>query len=199
MTAFVGQTDWQNVYLVDPGTSDPILGALFSAVTVTYRYAGDPTFLPKTLVSADWQEQGQGYYFLRFNPAQLTKVGAVCFKVTGAGTFPQIGFFDVDPAPLAFLGAPPLCTVTGNIQELGGRPNVGAEVVFRVTDSPAQVGSSILAASRIVAQTDAYGNFSAALLQGATALVEIGVAGVVSQITVPAAGSATLLSLLPPL
>lgn len=203
MTAFAGQVHWENFYLSD-SLGNPVTGLLYSAMTVQYRYAGTTPLLTKVLAAADWDEYGGGYYFLRFNPADIPNVGTVGYTVSGGTALPNIEDFDVDPAPLSLLANPPLCVITGNIVDLAGRSfsdqNQSLTITFKPISVPQQVGNASLISSRLITTiTDAFGNFSIALLQGATVIVEAPALGLRQQFTVPALSNAALLSLLPPI
>jgi len=205
MTAFQGQSHWELVYAGDPVSGAPITGLLFSAVSVSYLYGGATVFVPKTLLASDWTEIGGGYYFLQFKAADLTQLGSLAFVVTNAAIKPIYHSFDVDPAPIGLLAQPPLCVITGNVVDLAGRSfsdqNQSLAISFRIATVPQQVGGTSLISSRLITTTtDAYGNFSVALLQGALVFVEVDPLGLKQRFTVPTNQStATLLSLLPPI
>lgn len=198
MSAFQSTDRWELVRLVDSGGAG-VTALIFSAVTVQYRYGGAVSWTAKTLTSPDWAELGSGYYYLRFKAAELTAVGTLVFKITSGSTVPYFAQLQVEPQPLAFQAAPGICIVTGNIVDLGGEADRSARISVRPARMPASIGPSILSASLVTTYPDALGNFSVALVQGSTALIEVTPIGINNQITVPNTQSATLLSLLPDL
>jgi hypothetical protein len=118
--------------------------------------------------------------------------------ITGAGLFNQVfGEFDVDPQPVSFLTPPDLCVVTGNITDIGGKPGIHRTVSFRPPEFPVIVGTTVVDADKVYTNPDYMGNFSVALIQGQTVLVEIDRTGIYTQITIPMAPTANLTDLLP--
>lgn len=181
----------------------PVTGVLYSAVTAKIWKAGTLGFVPKTLASADWLELGYGIYIINFSPTDMNTLSTFAYYLTGAGFVPYWNTFDVTPAPLSLLANTPLCVVTGNVVDLGGQSfsdqNQNLVISFRIANVPQSVGgTSIVSSKLLTTTTDAFGNFSVAILQGAVVIVEIAPLGLRQKITIPATTSATLLSLLPP-
>ena len=78
-----GITTDVGVLLLD-GSETPVIGVLFSAVTVRYRKNG-ASFVTKVLLSGEWSEVGDGLYRLTFSGGELDASGSFRYLVTGAG------------------------------------------------------------------------------------------------------------------
>lgn len=202
MSKYQGQVANVAVRLLD-GSGNPVTGVLYSGVTVKYAKAGATSFSTKVLASADWTELGYGIYVLNFSPTDMSTLGTFVYYLSGSGFVANWSTFDVSPVPLSLLANTPLCVVSGNVVDLGGQAysdqSQNLVISFRVASVPQQVGgTSIVSSKLLTTTTDAYGNFSVAILQGAIVIVEIDPLGIRQKITIPAQTSATLLSLLPP-
>lgn len=203
MTAFQKREHWELLNLVAPVTGDPVLDVTFDEPTLRTCYA-PAALAPRVIVTEDWSELGGGYYLLRFTEDDLTDIGKFAYRLTSVGIVPIYGAFDVDPAPLSFLASPAVCIVSGNVLDLSGKApadqNQSMLISFRTTRVPQQVsGLSLLSARLITTTTDAYGNFSVALLRNAEAIFEADSLGLKQQITVPDQETANIIDLLPPI
>jgi hypothetical protein len=198
MSKYIGLPSKSVVYLTMGGTPVPLVP--YTGIVVKFCRSGDTGFTVKTLSAADWVEIGNGYYFLNWAPAQMSELGAFLYTVTGVAFNNLVsGSFEVDPVPLPLLIPPDTCIVTGSIVDIGGNPGKGQNIIFRPIDYPMSEGNSLVAADPVQTVPDILGNFQVALIQGKTILVQIDRTGINFQIVVPAAPSATLLSLLPPI
>jgi hypothetical protein len=99
----------------------------------------------------------------------------------------------------ASLVPPNLCTISGNVVDLGGVPAAGTRIVFRIAGVPKRTGDSLVVSDRITTYPGAEGSFSVNMVRGAVVLVEIDPAGIKNQFTVPDLPTASLLDLLPPI
>lgn len=196
---YQGQIYYAPVKLTLSGT--PVTGVLYSALTLKYWQAGQISFTTTAVLIANWTELGDGWYVLTL-PATLTNtIGAFYFSLSGTGfdTY-ENSTLTVEAPPVSTALTPTTCAVTGNVVDLGGLPGQGQRITFRIVSVPYKtVAGSLIAADRVNTTPDAYGNFSVALIYGATVIVEIESAGINHQIVIPSQSSATLLSLLPPI
>lgn len=179
-------------------------GILFGDVTVRIRKEGDSALAVKTLVTEDWLDLGFGIYAISWSAVELDTLGDFAFFLTGAGFDAHFENFKVAPAPLALLASPEVCVITGNVVDLAGRSMAdqtqSMNVTFRVSRLPQLVGGTSLVTSGIIRTSpDAYGNFSVALIRGASVLVEIDALGLKQAIEIPDQSSAALVDLLPPI
>jgi len=198
MAQYVGHPGESVLLLTHLGA--PLLGVLYSSVTVKFRRAGESSFTFKTLAAPDWTEIGDGFYALKWSAADLSKQGAFLFVYSG-GSFdgPQHATFDVDPAPLPFLVPPNVCVVSGSISDLGGKPSQGNTITAHAPFFPVASGSSIISSDVVATVPDFLGNFQLALIQGKTVIVELDRTGARYQIDVPMAPTANFLDLIPPM
>ncbi len=163
------------------------------------RKSGATIFSVKTLAPTDWVELGYGVYVVKWSAVDMGVLGQFVFRLASTSIDPYVGIFDILPAPVGILANPLVCVVSGNIVDIGGQPSTQQQVSFRVSQLPAATGSSFIAGGYVTTSPDAYGNFSVALLQGKSVVVEIVQTGLKHVITVPAQATASLLDLLPPL
>jgi len=197
MTKFQNRSAESVVELKKDGA--PVSGVLKPALTVQVRKAGTSSFSFKTLASDDWAELGYGLYALKWSASDMNTLGEFVFRLASSTSDPYLGIFSVVPAPLGILASPGVCIVSGNIVDIGGNASHSQQVSFRASQFPASAGPSLIAGGYLTTTPDAYGNFSVALLQGRSVVVEIAQSGLKHTITVPSQPSASLLDLLPPL
>jgi hypothetical protein len=170
---------------VDLGTTGIV------APTVKYWKPGLTAMVSHVVQVADWVELGSGFYALSL-PATLFDVpGKFLLEVDSV-----VIVDDVIPPPPSMLGYPFTCLVSGNLVTIGGQPGQNDQIVFRIVNVPKRFGQSMAVVDRIVTKPDAYGNFSVALLKGATVLAEIPQAGINQQFVVPDAPAADLADIL---
>lgn len=196
MSAFSGRQKDITLRLLTSGV--PVVNVLFSDITLSLRKNGGTALVARTVLTSEWVNLGNGYYALRFSADDFDTLGDFRYVLAG-GAFDSVsGSFDVDPAPIAFLAEAPSCIVSGNIVDIGGAGMRLQPITFRPRFVPGIVGASLIASGLIQTSTDAFGNFSVALIRGSKVLVEIQAAAIRYEITVPDAPSADLLDLLPP-
>lgn len=195
---FQNQLFYVPVKLLSGGGS-PVTGVTYNILTMAYWRAGDIEFTSRTPLNTEWGELGGGHYWLKIPASLLSVLGSFFFTLSGSGFVAVEVSSEVLPTPIEALITPGICAVTGNLLDLGGQPTLDQDIVFRLVSLPVKSSASLITSNRIVTRPDALGNFSVLLLQGAVVLVTIDKAGINYQITVPTSGSATLLSLLPPI
>jgi hypothetical protein len=176
----------------------PVTDVLFSAVTLLLRKNGEPAFVARVVLTTEWVNLANGYYAMRFTADDYDTIGDFRYVISGAGFDTVAGAFDVEPTPISFLAEAPSCIVSGNIVDIGGVGMRLQPITFRPRYVPGIAGASLIASGLIQTSTDAYGNFSVALIRGSKVLVEIQAAAIRYEITIPDAPSADLLDLLPP-
>ena len=176
----------------------PVTGVPRSALTFKYWRSGDTSLQTATIQASDWTELENGLYIFKIPAPIMNTIGSFYFRLSGSGFDLHEEQFDVHPAPLQLVAQNNKCIITGNLVDLSGEATQGQQVVFRVTQLPAKISSSMLSSNRIVTTPDALGNFSVAIVQGAKVIVEIQQAGVFAEILVPEQPSAQLIDLLPP-
>lgn len=93
----------------------------------------------------------------------------------------------------------PICTVTGVLKSLAGTPRPGALVAVSL-DTPGRgvtfLAGAALARDEVRTETDAAGDFSLTLRQGARVVLRIPDLGLHAQLLIPNAASVTLQELL---
>lgn len=176
----------------------PVTGIDTSELTFSYWRSGDAGLTTLALQPANWVELSFGLYILTVPAEIMSVIGFFYFRIEGTGYDLHEEQMRIEPAPLQLVAQNNKCIITGNLVDLSGEATQGQQVVFRVTQLPAKISSSMLSSNRIVTTPDALGNFSVAIVQGAKVIVEIQQAGVFAEITVPEQSSAQLIDLLPP-
>jgi len=201
VTAFYRRPKDTVIRLFSPGSygSIAMAGVPVEDVELETRKNGEDAFSARALLPEEWVDLNNGFYAIRWTADDFDTLGSFAFFVTGPDIEPQFGVFDIDPAPLALLAEPGVCVVTGNIVDIGGNGMRLEPINFRPRNVPGAVGNSIIAAGLIQTTTDAFGNFSVALIRGSTVIVEIERAAIRYQIIVPDESSASILDLLPPI
>jgi len=184
--------------MVNSSTSAPVTGLVGGDLTLATRRPGGTGLTVRTILSGDLTEIGGGYYLLWLPPAETALLGALVYRITAASALPVYAALSVDPQPLAFLSSPLMCVVTGNIVQLGGAVADATQITFRAQRLPAQAPNQSLISSKLLTTwSDALGNFSIALLRGATVHVEVPECGLRGQFVVPNLASQTLMALVP--
>lgn len=184
--------------LLDGGGS-PFTGLFYNSVSVSIRKEGG-VFAAKTLTENDWVELGAGYYAIKWSADDMDTLGSFRYRITGEGLVEHSEEFVIAPQPLSFAVSADTCVVTGGVAQIMGGPVRQEVLVFRPLTVPTYVGgTSLLSAGAVRSVTDAFGNFSVALLRGAKVLVEVERAGIKYKIDVPDAATANLIDLLPEL
>lgn len=93
----------------------------------------------------------------------------------------------------AFAQAPATCVISGTVLGGGGSPVVGAVVRMR-TVGPT-VGGAAYATQDLTTKTDASGNWSLTMVQGLSAQIDIPVAAIAHDVTIPALSTVAFTSL----
>lgn len=191
-----GRTWESNVSLRSAGV--PVTGIVPASITsIKFRKTGDTSFQTKIPSVSNWREIGSGLYVLTWSETDMSGIGSFWFSVAGATFDAYIETMEVIPNPLSNTISPPLCTITGNIMDLGGEPDQSQQLRFRIAKYPAALYSAMLSGTPKTTVPDANGSFSVSLVRGAIVIVEIDNAGLKVQFTVPNQETATLLSLIP--
>jgi hypothetical protein len=184
--------------MVNSTTQVGVTGLLYSNLTLATRRPGGSGLTVRTILAPDLTEIGGGYYLLNLPVAETALLGTLVYRITAASASPAYGSMQVDPQPLAFLQSPTMCVVTGNIVQLGGAVADATQITFRAQHLPAQGPNQSLISSKLLTTwSDAVGNFSVALLRGATVHVEVPDCGLRGQFVVPQLSSQTLTALVP--
>jgi len=180
-------------------TGSLVTGAIYSDVNMTFwKPDSEMTdFDPRPVLEQEWVEIGFGYYILKLLGTDFNKLGYYLFRLNGAGFDPYEAELFVEP-PTPFLAAPELCTVFGNILDIGGNAGFGQTVFFRIPAAPRRTPNSLIATDRVRTEPDANGNFSVNLLRGQVVVIEIDRTGIRQQFTVPDQPTSQILDLLPP-
>lgn len=176
-----------------------VTGVAFGSVLVKYRRLGDTSLQSKLVTAQDWYEVGNGLYVVKWSAQDMAKIGPFYFEVTGATFSPHIDEFDVLPSPITSLVTPALCIVSGNIAEIGAQPSPGQAIIFRLAKAPSVVNNAFITGDPLRTVTDAYGNFSVALVRGTKVIVDIERTAIRQQIVIPDRDTANLVDLLPPI
>lgn len=200
MIAYFGQP-WESTFrlMADTGYGpQPIEGIAFDQITVNIKKMG-LSFSEKSLTSADWADEGEGFYTIKWSAGDMNTIGNFTFTLE----YPyQIDIysaqFSVVPVPIQYSVPAEVCVVTGNILDIAGTA-MFTDIIFRPPHVPSTAGGSIVGAGLIRTSTDAFGNFSARLIRGTSVLVEIEKAGIRYIISIPDAASARLIDILPPI
>jgi hypothetical protein len=189
----------RHVHLTKLGA--PALTVTPSQVVCRYKKNGDNTLSTKVLDSQTWLNLGDGYYAVRFTPAEMDSAGYFFFTLTSE-EFDNFTFseFTIEPQNIfQSVSSPDICVVSGSVRTIGNTVPKGARAVFRPVLFPATMSGSVLHAEAVSAFLNAYGTFSVELVQGATVIAEIEGTGIRAQIEVPYEATADLMSLLPPI
>jgi len=185
-----------NFYVKD-NMDSPVTGLTYTDFVITLKRQGDTIFTPKVLTASNLFEIGDGWYVVKWDSLDTSRLGEVLFKVEPDGLTPFFEKFSVLPNPLNSIITPSLCIVTGNIVELGGSFSQEPKISFTGIKSPYISGDSFVKASRIETTPDAYGNFSIALLRNIEVRVIIELSGVNHKIVIPDQETVELKDLLP--
>jgi hypothetical protein len=179
----------------------PALGILPNDVVCKYRKTGETVFTTKTLSLSNWIDHGNGYYTVKFSGTETNVLGYF-FYTLDSSLFDNFLYdeFSIEPVPSgnAPTPIPDMCVVSGMFKNLGNTVPTNSKVTFRPVNVPAALNGSILSVDVISTYLDINGNFSVALLQGTTVIVEVERTGIRHQIEIPIASSANLIDLLPP-
>lgn len=120
LEAKVGVDAWLPVIITDDTNHLPVTGLLYSGVTVEYAAAGDGAWSTYTLTSGDWEEIGDGYYWLQIGAGEWISEQTYMLRVSSSGN---------DDSRLLILARDVLLTetqdtiatmVTDLVQALGG-------------------------------------------------------------------------------
>lgn len=179
-------------------SGSPVTGIDTTELTFTYWRQGDAGLTTLALTSTNWIELSLGLYILKVPSSVMSVIGHFYFRIAGVSFDLYEEQLRIEPTPLQLVAQNNKCIITGNLVDLTGDATQGQQIVFRVSQLPAKISSSLLSSNRIVTTPDAQGNFSVAIVQGATVLVEIQQAGVFIEIEVPEQPSAQLIDLMPP-
>lgn len=176
----------------------PATGVLFSQVSCQFLREGDTSLNNFVLTSSNFNEAGNGFYRITFDGAvTLNTVGMFLYRVFGAGlqTFANEAQIR-SPASLipSTPAALPLCTVTGNINDLTGVPIPSVAISARVLGLPTIENAIGLTDDVVSATTDDNGVFFLQLVRGAVVEVTIPRINYRRQLTVPNQASADLFS-----
>lgn len=176
----------------------PVIAATPADVTLKYRRPGEVSFTTKTLDAYSWTNLGDGFYAIAWTEDEMSVVGIMTIQLTGS-LFSEIVGSIVVEANAASSGRPGLCTIRGNIAELGGGPSTNEEITFRLAKTPAATPTSILSGGFLRTTADIDGNFSVVLARGATVVVEVPKCGLRATFIVPDADEANLIDVIPPI
>lgn len=199
MNANVNQPYESNLYLSLNGT--PATGLSYEDVSVSYKKFMEDDLQGKTVEEEDWVELGGGFYSLRWSPEEMDTPGKFFFTAASPGFDNFLyGEFDVvePPAPVE-VGYPEHCVVSGSLFDINVQTAINTPITARIVKVPSAIGQALLTARSIVTSPNHLGMFELILPRGATVVVEIPLAGIRHQITVPNQATAQFLDLLPPL
>jgi hypothetical protein len=197
MSAFQRQIREEIVFLGDG--AGPVTGLLPGDVTVRIRKPGG-AFEVKALDGDNFQELESGLYLLIFSEEDMDTLGTFTYSANATTADYTWSSFQIVPQPIAISAAPGVCTVSGNIVDLGGSPGTSTKIQFHIGPVPSVAGgTSLITANILTTVPDAFGNFSVHLLRNKEVIVEIPEVGLKHQITVPDQESANILDLLPPI
>lgn len=185
------------VFLMKDSLGTRVTGLLASAVNVNISTPGSNSF--SQVPSSDFIEIGFGYYSISVAQANTANLGEILAVVSAAGAVDFDKTYSVVPSPAIAMGASTLCTVSGNIVDIGGTPVRGnTPITVRGNNAPITLGGSFLSSSKIVTNTDADGNFSVKLLRNQPVTFKIEGAGIKEvAVIVPDQPTANLSDLIP--
>lgn len=172
-------------------------GLTYEDVSVHIRKQGEAAFAEKTLSESDWTDLGSGFYAVKWSEDDMDTLGDFRYLVMGSDFDDVTGCFDVEQAPIAVAADAQTCIVSGSIIDINGDPSRQETIIFRPQRIPALSGATLLNSNAIRTTTDAFGNFSVALVRGTKILVEIERLAIRYLIEVPDVSSTSLVSLLP--
>lgn len=176
----------------------PLIGLTYDDdIVVSYWQQRESSFTNLELTEENFRELGNGFYAIDL-PA-FTEAGSAKVFISGNIIRDVEVDLNVKPLPISMALPPRTCVITGNIADLTGEISRSEQIRFRIANVPKHVGQSIVTSRVITTTPDAFGNFSVALIYGATVLVEIPQCGIRSQIEVPEVETVSLLDLIPQL
>lgn len=186
----------------------PATGLTYAQISCQYKKSGGGSFVTKVLGPSDWTEYGDGIYSVKFLATDVDTVGDFTFTLGSIPSSPVLfdnlvfDEFTIIPPPsnVPAVVLPKQCIVSGTLSNQSALPPINTKLVFRPKLFPAEYGSTLIVADPLYTYTDAYGNFSIALVQGSVVLVDIERAGIRGvQFTVPNSTTANFLDLIPPI
>jgi hypothetical protein len=166
----------------------PATAISHAAVQCQYRKEGDPAFNNKALTALNFKELGNGFYTVSFTAAELDIPGSFAFVVLGAGIQPSQNTAQIRSTASTLPTVPvslPMCTITGNINDLAGNPIAGAAVSARVIGMPTIAVNVGLTDDLQTAITDDSGVFNLTIAKLAVVDVFIPRINYRRQLTVP--------------
>ena len=173
----------------------PATGRSFTSVQCQYRKEGDPSFNNKVLTASNFVEVGSGFYNITFDAVELSIPGSFIFTVFGGGIQTSQNSAQVrsttSTLPTVSVSLP-MCTLTGNINDLAGNPIAGAAISARVIGMPTIAVNVGITDDLLTATTDDNGVFNLSLARTAVVDVFIPKINYRRQLTVPNSPSANL-------
>ena len=172
-----GTPTWLPVIASNVNTGDPRTGITFDQVDVSYKKSTQAVFQVKTLISADFRENGNGFYEVLFSSAELNTKGTFLYVVNGNGALPAprvrqyVGQAFIEDSASYTPGTISVstCVLTGNLIDVQGNPLIGEAVGARVLSAPTIQGTSPniggVGTNYIGTQTDSGGFFALELIQ----------------------------------
>lgn len=171
----------------------PVTNVAYSAVTVRYKKSNSSTFTVKTILNADFTNNGEGVYEIQFTSSELDTLGSFVFTVAGSGFVQYTGLVnvvpessDVSPA----ISTIPLCTLYGYIANPDGTPAENVTVILRVINMPYQYNSILYTNKSISTKTDGNGFWSIDTVRMAFVSITISSSGMSRTLTIPNQSSA---------
>lgn len=184
------------VFIALDDADDVVTGLAYTDVTVEYKKYDSDVFVPKTLVSADWEEIGDGVYTILFSEDELDVAGAFVFKVEGDDIATHIEIISVISDGSSEDIDVEVCTVSGYVYDVTGEPVEGAAVRVRVLGFPTTVDDlAVLVDTSSAVYTDDNGYFEMSLVREAYVDISISAANYRRQLTVPDSATASLFSI----
>ena len=160
--------------------------------------ANEDAFLIKTLTTGNFGELGFGAYWIDLLATDVDVMGNLYITIQPSSEptpaiEPLFLNYRVVPQPIVPGGDVPLCTIFGNVRDLGGVPSkTPMRVMASVLKLPAEISGNFISSLPTTAFTNEDGLFQIKLAIGATVRVEIADAGVRRQFVVPDFTSADL-------
>jgi len=189
---------WLPFVAANAGNGAPRTGIVYTQVDVAYKKSVQATFGVKTLLEADFRENGNGVYEILFSAAELDTTGSFIYTVNSNGGLPIpalkqfIGQAFIQSSSQYTPGSIALSTnlLTGNLVNLRGYPLVGEGVSARVLSAPVVMGASPniggIGSDMISVVTDSSGFFALEVVQGAEVDIVIPIINYRRTLTVPA-------------
>lgn len=185
----IEKTTQRIFYVLYDTSGNPKTGLNYSDITFRLVKANQSSFTIKTLSEGslgNFSEVGFGFYWTDLVPADVDILGELAIAITGAEIDTKHLVYQIVSQSIVASGNVPLCTIFGNIRDLGGEPTGNRlKVISQILKLPQIVGGNFITTGPKIVFTDEDGMFKMKLVIGAVVRVEIEDAGLRRQFMVP--------------